>query len=125
MVEIQECIRPSIVVKFSQSTCPSCDRDISKAFGNVVRDEASLVGLPSHTLPEAQEVTSPLKPTNEDPTPKQKPSSPTNPPNIAQPKGKGNLKRITREKGKQAQGEQTQQKAGLSSSKRPCKLEFL
>lgn len=82
------------------------------------------MGLPSHTLLEGQEVTSPLKPTNEDPTPEQNPISPPNPPNISQPNGKGNWKRIAYEKGKQAQIEQTQQKAGLSGSKRPSKLEF-
>lgn len=69
-------------------------------------------------------MTSPLKPNNEDPTPKQKPTSPPNPSNSAQAKGRGNLKRFAREKGKQAQGEQVLQKAGLSGSKRLGKLEF-
>lgn len=82
------------------------------------------MGLPSHILLKAQEVTSILNPTHEDPTHKQKPSSPHNPSNITQPKGKGNLKRIARKKGKQAHDEQTQQKASLSCSKRPSKLVF-
>nr|POE84082.1 hypothetical protein CFP56_32835 [Quercus suber] len=89
-----------------------------KPRGNAAGDEASGVGFTTHLHHEAQEVTSPIKPTIEEPTPMQKPISPLN---ISQPKGKGNLKRIAREKGKQAHGEK---KAGLSRSKRPGKLVF-
>ena len=46
---------------------------------------------------------------------------PVSPPNTSQLKGKENLKRIAREKGKQAYSEQ---KASLSGSERPGKLVF-
>ena len=89
--------RQSTNFKFPQLDYPSRDNDRSEASSKAARDEASGVGQTSHPHLEAHEVTSPIKPTINDPTPMQKPISP---PNMSQPKGKANLKRIACEKGK-------------------------
>ena len=81
-------------------------------------DVDSEVGRTSKSHQEAQEVSSPIKLSLNNPIPPQKPNSPIKP---SQQKGKTKLKRIAREKGRQAHGEQ---KANLFGSKRPGKLVF-
>nr|POE54858.1 hypothetical protein CFP56_42029 [Quercus suber] len=91
----QESNRQSTIFKLPNSAYPPRDRDRTEASDNGAKDAASGVGLTTQTLCEAQEVTSSSKTTSEVPTPMKKP---TPPPNITQPKGKGNLKRFAREK---------------------------
>lgn len=110
--------------KLSQSDLASRDKEWAVGSGAEAMDVVLEVGRTSKSHQEAQEVSSPLKlplkgPTRpSSPTHIQKPNSPTKP---SQQNGKTKLKRIAREKGRQAHGEQ---KANLSGTKRPGKLVF-
>ena len=81
-------------------------------------DVVSEVGRSSKSHQEAQEVNSPIKVSFNNPISPQKSNPITKP---TQQKGKPKLKRIARERGGQAHGEQ---QANLSGSKRPGKLVF-
>ena len=104
--------------KLSQSDLTSRDKKGAVGSGIKAMDVVSEVGRTSKSHQEAQEVSSPIKLSLNNPIPPQKPNSPTKP---SQQKGKTKLKRIAREKDKQAHGEQ---KANLSGSKRSGKLVF-
>ncbi|XP_030936050.1 uncharacterized protein LOC115961157 [Quercus lobata] len=110
--------------KLSQSDSASRDKEGAVGSNAEDMDVVSEVGRTSKSHQEAQEVSSPLKPPSKSPTRcsspthTQKPNSPTKP---SQQNGKPKIKRIAREKGKQAHGEQ---KDNLSGNKRPGKLVF-
>ena len=104
--------------KLSQSDLTSRDKKGAVGSGIKAMDVVSEVGRTSKSHQEAQEVSSPIKLSLNNPIPLQKPNSPTKP---FQQKGKTKLKRIAREKGRQAYGEQ---KANLSGSKKSGKLVF-
>ena len=106
--DFQDRNRESSNFKLSQSDYPSRDKNRSEGSGNEAMDVVSGVGQTSKPHREAHEVNSPIKLPINNPTPLQKPTSS---PKLSQQKGKTKLKRIAREKGKQAQGEQ---KANLS-----------
>ena len=77
------------------------------------------MGLLRPSPPEAQEVSSPLKPPKEAHLTSKSPCTPRG-------LGKGNLKKIARAQRQQAPNPNTYAKnlSGLSGSKRPCKLVF-
>ncbi|KAK7847130.1 hypothetical protein CFP56_007131 [Quercus suber] len=81
--------------------------------GNI-SDELSLVGLSSSAPHEAQEISSPLKPLLEKTISLVSSKAPSGPSQTKQPKGKVNLKRIARDKGKQAHGSPTNTNKALS-----------
>ena len=103
---------------------PPRDQHNIGASGRDAKDESSLVGLPSSPLHEAEEITSSLKPNTEIITPIENLKSPSGPSQTKQPKGKGNKKRIAREKRKKAREVSMQSNENLSRSKRPGKLDF-
>lgn len=96
---------------------PPRDQHNAIASGRDARDKSSLVGPPSSPIQEAQEISRPLNPITKIITPMENPESPSGPSLTKQPKGKANLKRIAREKGKQAQGVSTQSNQNLIGSK--------
>ena len=104
--------------KLSQSELLSRDKRGATGLGIEAMDVVSEVGRSSRSHQEAQEVSSPIKVSSNNPISPQKPNSLTKP---SQQKGKPKLKRIACEKGSQAHGEQ---QANLYGFKRPGKLVF-
>ena len=85
--------------------------------GKEIGDDSSFVGLLKPSPPEAQEVSSPLKPPKEAHYTIKSPCTPRGP-------SKGNLKKIARAQRQQAPNPNTyaQNLSRLSRSKRPCKF---
>ena len=101
-----------------QSKLLSRDKEGAVGLGIKAMDVVSEVGRSSKSHQEAQEVNSPIKVSFNNPISPQKSNPITKP---TQQKGKPKLKRMARERGSQAHGEQ---QANLSGSKRPGKLVF-
>jgi len=78
----------------------SRDQHNMKALEGNIRDKLSLVGLHNLAPQKAQEIFSPLKPMPENSNPLVNPKAPSGPSQTKQPKGKANLKKIARDKGK-------------------------
>ncbi|KAK9999247.1 hypothetical protein SO802_018850 [Lithocarpus litseifolius] len=88
------------------------------------RDKSSMLGLQKHSTQEAQEVTCPLKPTK---IPSSQPDESIVLSDLVktrQPKKKGNLKKIAREKGQQAQDPERHVSGNISGFKRLGRLDF-
>ena len=115
---MQRIFRKGSKFKPSQSELLSCDKEGAVGLGIKAMDVVSEMGCSSKSHQEAHKVNSPIKVSSNNPISPQKPNPITKP---TQQKGKPKLKRIARERGSQAHGEQ---QANLSGSKRPGKLVF-
>nr|POE86282.1 hypothetical protein CFP56_07087 [Quercus suber] len=101
-----------------------CDQPHVDVSDKGSRDVSALVGLPSSSTQEAQEVTSPLKPIKKNENLPEKADILLSPTKRTQPKEKNNWKRIACGKGKQAQPTPTRAQVNILGIKSPIWLDF-
>lgn len=99
----------------------SHDQNMAYASGLGPMDESSTLGLQKHPT---QEVTNPLKPTKILSSQPNESIAPSHLVKTRQLKKKGNLKKIAREKGQQAQDPEMHVPGNISGSKRIGRLDF-